>query len=258
MSSDSPPAKKPKTPNTGEPRREPAAAPDSPTTEISADPLFRSALFLWLRDEPARSALGVLSAILKQSLAQLPLPDTDPIEARLRAIIRELSFLAHFLTYAVDGREERYVGPDSWDLAVAAGEAAAKLVGWLEHLCAATGQPIPDLDVNGWEKALAVRETALWHADGTDQASAIRRIGQMALINAREIKASEPDDTPSSATTQTAEAAIADMLHLAGFVGETAQTLEESASLRRVLEALEFRLARVAEELCGWVRPEAT
>lgn len=251
MSDDSPTTKKPKTPDTGEPRRDPAAAPVSPTTELAADPLFRDALFLWLRDKNARSALRVLSAMLEQSLAQLPPPETDPIEARLRAIVVELNFLAHFLTYAVDGRPERYVGPDEWDLAHAAGQAGAKLVGWIEHLCASTGLPVPDLDVNAWEKALAVRETALWHAAGTDQAQAIRRIGQMALINAREVKASEPDEALHSSTPQAAEAAIADMLHLAAFIGETAQTLGEDASLRRVLEALEFRLAQVGEALCA-------
>lgn len=250
MSTGTPAAKKPGTPDTGDPRRDPAAAPASPAAELCADPLFRNALFLWVRDEEARSTLGILSALFQRSLAEIPPPNTDPIEARLRPIILELNFLAHFLTYAVDGRPERYVGPDEWDLAHAAGLSGAKLVGWVEHLCAATDQPVPSFDINGWEKAQAVRETALWHAAGTDQAQAVRRAGQMALLNAREIKASEPDDPNKSTTSQTAEAAIADLLHLAGFIGETAQTLGEDASLRRVLEALEFRLAQVAEGLC--------
>lgn len=237
--------------DTEEPRRDSSSAPPCSGAEPPTRDLFRSALFLWLRDQRARSALETLSAMLDQCLAHLPPLETDPTEARVKSIVAELSFLTQFLTFGVDAREERYIPPEHWELAQAAGQAGASLASCLEDLCAITGQPVPELDVNAWEKTLAVRETALWHATGTQEARAVRRIGQMALINAREVKASEPDDAPESSARRAAQAAVTDMLHLATFASATALELEAETPPRRVLEALELRLAELAESLCA-------
>ncbi|MCB1057279.1 MAG: hypothetical protein KDD11_17400, partial [Acidobacteria bacterium] len=225
---------------------------DSAYPELSPDPVFRTALFHWVQGDEERFALGILSGLFQRALARLPPSGVDPTRARVQAIVLELHFLAHFLTYAVAARQERYVGPEEWDLVQAAGHASAQLVRWMEGLCNATDLPVPESDLHGWEKALAVRETALWHGPGTGAACAARRIGQMALINAREVKASEPEPNDKKCSAlETPEAAISDLLNLAEFVGETAQTLDKSTSLRPALETLQFRLARVAEELCG-------
>lgn len=174
--------------------------------------------------------------------ARHPIPALD---ARLRAIVADLIFLADFLQHSVDIRSHTPLDSHVSDLARTAVQQGAHLLTLGEAL-QPQYPPRPEAIATAetLEQLIGCRETALWLLPTPEDDQAFRNITAFLLRGARIVHGAEFADS-ESAVRRDLHAATIDLQHLKQFVLETFELVGEGLA-RQLLE--------LSEQLEGAVR----